>query len=101
MIEHADGFAPDWLVDSFGVVSIDWSNDKLNWAKAKPMDSQQQMYNQALRIKKRSPSTKVFIYKNLVKVRKKTLLIFFLLCLILFLFFPFSFSFLLLFIYKK
>eukprot|EP01084_Bolivina_argentea_P290418 498858_1 len=51
----------------FGIVSIDWSNDKQQWASAQPMDCQERLLTQAQTIKKINPSTKIWVYRNLIK----------------------------------
>ena len=52
---------------SFGVASIDWSNQKTQWAPSAPMDCNERLAAQAAAIKAASPSTHVFTYRNLVK----------------------------------
>jgi hypothetical protein len=55
-------FASKW-----GLVDLDWSNAKALWANAKPMDCQERLITQAQKIRKSNPSTKTFVYRNLVK----------------------------------
>ena len=63
----------------FGVVDVDWSNNKYAWANQHPMNSSGLMLEQAISIHKTSQvGTKVWAYRNLVKalpwitaVRKK------------------------------
>jgi len=53
----------------FGIVSYDWSNFKSGvdgWAAAQPMNSEERLFHQASLMKEESPSTKVFLYRNLV-----------------------------------
>ena len=52
---------------AFGVVSYDWSNQKAAWAKARPMDSGKMLLEQARRVKALNTSTRVFVYRNIVK----------------------------------
>lgn len=51
----------------FGITSIDWSNMKSEWAKARPMDDAERMVAQARILADANPSAHVFIYANLVK----------------------------------
>ena len=51
----------------FGIVDIDWSNAKKQWSAASPMDCQERLVTQAEAIKKINPTTKVFVYRNIVK----------------------------------
>ena len=55
-------FAAKW-----GLVDFDWSNAKQLWANQKPMDCQERLVEQAKRVKAINPSTKIFVYRNLVK----------------------------------
>lgn len=50
----------------FGVVDYDWSNSKLQWANQKPMDAEERLIHQAELSHAMNPSSKVFIYRNLV-----------------------------------
>ncbi len=45
------------------------SNDKKDWALARPMDCEERLVTQAKATKAANPATKVFTYRNLVKVR--------------------------------
>ena len=51
----------------FGVVDIDWSNCKSLWV-VPPMQSEELLVKQAALIKAVRPETKVFVYRNIVKV---------------------------------
>jgi hypothetical protein len=51
----------------WGIVDFDWSNGKQLWANAKPMDCQERLVIQADAVKNISSSSKVFVYRNLVK----------------------------------
>ncbi len=44
------------------------SNDKKDWALARPMDCEERLVTQANATKAANPATKVFTYRNLVKV---------------------------------
>jgi hypothetical protein len=56
---------------SFGITSYDWSNAKKQWAMQKPMDDEERLLHQAIMTKRESKSintsTKVFVYRNVVK----------------------------------
>ena len=52
---------------AFGVPSIDWSNEKAQWAAATPMDDNERLAAQAEAIKAANPLARVFTYRNLVK----------------------------------
>ena len=51
----------------YGIIDIDWSNAKLLWSNTSPMDCQERLLIQAQTIKSINPSSKVFVYRNLVK----------------------------------
>jgi hypothetical protein len=51
----------------FGLVDYDWSNAKTYWANQSPMVCQGSMLQQAAQNKARTPSAKVFHYRNIVK----------------------------------
>jgi hypothetical protein len=51
----------------FGIVSYDWSNAKVEWAAAKPMDCEKRLQTQAQMTKARNPESHVFVYRNVVK----------------------------------
>jgi len=51
----------------FGIISYDWSNDKLHWAAAQPMDCEERLTTQATATKQMNPNSKVFTYRNVVK----------------------------------
>ena len=51
----------------FGIVDIDWSHQKLQWANQQPMDSSGLMLKQAQALRKLNPNTRVWVYRNLVK----------------------------------
>ena len=51
----------------FGLVSIDWSHEKGQWANQHPMDSTALMVKQAEALKAHNPQAKFFVYRNLVK----------------------------------
>ena len=56
-----------WLA-KWGVVSVDWSNARRQWAQAQPMDCDQMLLKQIKGIKEASNNTtKVFTYRNIVK----------------------------------
>ena len=48
-------------------MSYDWSNAKVEWAAAKPMDCEQRLQTQARMTKARNADTHVFVYRNVVK----------------------------------
>jgi len=56
---------------AFGIVSYDWSNAKAQWSMAQPMDDEERLLHQAILTKKTAMSlnrsTKVFVYRNVVK----------------------------------
>ena len=51
----------------FGIVDVDWSSAKVQWAAAKPMNAEELLLAQAALIKQGSPNTRVFVYRNSVK----------------------------------
>jgi len=61
------GYTDPALYKGFGLVDFDWSNAKLEWSNAKPMDCQERLVHQAEIVKSTTPYAKVFIYRNLVK----------------------------------
>lgn len=60
-LEPTDFFA------KFGVVDVDWSNEKELWAKAHPMDCEERLVAQAAALKAANPATKPWIYRNAIK----------------------------------
>ena len=52
----------------FGYVDWDWSNGKNVWANKAPMACEETLKDAAEQTHKRNPESKVFIYRNLVKV---------------------------------
>lgn len=52
---------------AFGIPSIDWSNEKKQWAASRPMDCSERLLSQALAIKEQNPLSRPFVYRNLVK----------------------------------
>ena len=52
---------------AFGIVSYDWSNAKAQWAKARPMDCEERLLHQAKMTKAVNASSRVFVYRNIVK----------------------------------
>lgn len=50
----------------FGLVDYDWSNSKLQWANSQPMDPEERLIQQATLSHEMNPSSKTFIYRNLV-----------------------------------
>ncbi len=52
---------------AFGIASTDWSNDKKDWALARPMDCEERLVTQATMIKQANPAAWPFAYRNLVK----------------------------------
>ena len=68
MPANESGYLDVGLASKFGVISIDWSNSKAEWASATPMSDEELLLKQAGEIKAASGGqTKVFIYRNLVK----------------------------------
>lgn len=55
------------IAAAFGITSFDWSNQKAEWAAAKPMDCEEKLVQQAERAHAANPATHVFSYRNLVK----------------------------------
>ena len=47
--------------------TADWSNAKREWINRSPMDCEEMLVEQAARHKAKTPSAKVFVYRNLVK----------------------------------
>ena len=52
----------------FGIVDIDWSNGKAVWKNAQPQNCEENMAAQVSQLHAADPTTKVWTYKNLVKV---------------------------------
>ena len=51
----------------WGIVDYDWSNAKRIWIDHSPMDCDTLLVEQAARNKAHNPTTKVFVYRNIVK----------------------------------
>eukprot|EP00947_MAST-08B_sp_MAST-8B-sp1_P003127 g3127.t1 len=63
---YSDFLEPSFA-SKFGIVDIDWSNNKDKWANAHPMDSEALMVEQASRLKQHNPQSRPWVYRNLVK----------------------------------
>jgi hypothetical protein len=57
---------PDFF-SQFGIVDVDWSHMKHQWANTKPMDSSGLMVKQAQALRARNPNCRLWVYRNLVK----------------------------------
>lgn len=57
----------DTFARKFGLVDTDWANQLKLWANDKPMDTEARMLEQATALKKLNPSSKQFVYRNLVQ----------------------------------
>ena len=64
---NGTGFSDAVRGGEFGIISYDWSNDKLDWASAQPMDCEERLTTQALATKSANAAAKVFVYRNVVK----------------------------------
>jgi hypothetical protein len=53
----------------FGIVDIDWSNNKASWTEASPMNCQETLVEQAAAIKAVNPDTRVWVYRTLLRCR--------------------------------
>jgi hypothetical protein len=67
MFCNSTGWLPTNVPASFGIASIDWSNEKKDWALANPMDCEERLLAQAVAIKTFNPQARVFLYRNAVK----------------------------------
>ena len=68
MVCNSSGWFNTSVGSQFGIVSIDWSNAKAQWANAHPMDCEERLLQQAVDFKTANPASHVFVYRNLVKV---------------------------------
>ena len=64
---NRSGWFDAQLGSRFGIVSYDWSNDKRDWAAAKPMDCEERLVTQAVATKVLNPAAHPFAYRNTVK----------------------------------
>ena len=64
---NESGFADPELFSRFGISDFDWSNAKVEWSNAKPMDCEERLVTQASMVKAVNPTARVFVYRNLVK----------------------------------
>lgn len=53
--------------DGYGLIDVDWSNARSWWASQEPMMCEEALVEQAAAIKAAFPSTRVFVYRNIVK----------------------------------
>ena len=53
--------------EGYGLIDVDWSNAKSVWAAQQPMNCEEALVEQAAAIKAVYPSTRVFVYRNLIK----------------------------------
>ena len=67
MLLFVEGYFDASTAAQYGIVDFDWSNAKQLWANTKPMDCEERLLTQAVRVKNLKPSTKVFVYRNIVK----------------------------------
>ena len=58
------GFTNPDIIKGFGLVDFDWSNGKLDWSNAKPMDCQERLITQAEKVKSTTPYVKWFISRT-------------------------------------
>ena len=65
---NESGYADPKLFSRFGISDFDWSNAKVEWSNAKPMDCEERLVTQAGMVKAVNPTARVFVYRNLVKV---------------------------------
>ena len=63
---NGSGFSSPTAASHFGIISYDWSNTKNLWAKAQPMNSEQNLLIQAEKTRKVALDSKIFVYRNLV-----------------------------------
>ena len=63
---NGSGFSSPTAASHFGIISYDWSNTKSLWAKAQPMNSEQNLLIQAEKTRKDAIDSKIFVYRNLV-----------------------------------
>jgi hypothetical protein len=56
----------------YGLVDYDWSNAKRIWIDHSPMDCDTLLVEQAARNKAHNPTTKVFVYRNIVEYASAT-----------------------------
>ena len=68
MLCSREGFLNASQTGGFSIVDVDWSNARSLWARAQPMNCEELLLQQALQIKQSSPSTRVYIYRNSVKM---------------------------------
>jgi hypothetical protein len=64
---NTTGFFEPSAAARYGIVDVDWSNAKKDWARATPMDCEERLVTQAHLIKAANPNTRVWVYRNLVK----------------------------------
>lgn len=64
---NTSGWFDTELASQSGIVDFDWSNARAIWANQHPMDDNGLLLQQAAMVKARSPSSHVWIYRNLVK----------------------------------
>jgi hypothetical protein len=67
MIMNVSGLYDAHAMSQYAVASVDWSNAKVEWARAQPMNCSQMLVEQAREAKLRRPDQRVFVYRNLVK----------------------------------
>ena len=63
MFINSSGWDDPALSAHFGVASIDWSNDKVDWAVQDPMDCEERMVAQADRLVATNPRTRAWVYR--------------------------------------
>ena len=56
---------PDSLAP-WGLVDVDWSNQRHSWTMKQPMDCEERLVTQAEKLRQQNPAQKPWVYRNLV-----------------------------------
>jgi hypothetical protein len=64
---NESGYTDPQSTKGWGIVDFDWSNAKVEWAKAKPMDCEERLVEQVKLTTDASPDTTVWVYRNAIK----------------------------------
>jgi hypothetical protein len=55
------------VVSRWGLIDVDWSNEKQSWCKDKPMTAEEALYSQGLAIHNARPDAIIGTYRNSIK----------------------------------
>ena len=64
---NTSGFFDPAFAAKYGIADVDWSNARMQWANAKPMDAGEKLVEEIAKVKAINNQTHTWVYRNLVK----------------------------------